>query len=254
MVRQFANLEELSRAAAEEFCWIARDAVAGRGVCTVALAGGSTPRCLYQLLAAEPYRKRVEWEHIEFFWGDERAVPPDHKDSNFRMANEVFLEKLSIPKIRIHRLEAEGANRDAAAKGYEAEIARVFGVPVGGEPPAFDLALLGMGADGHTASLFPNTKALDETGHWVVAHQVPKLASDRVTMTPRILNAARRVLFLVAGADKADALARVLEGSREPRRLPAQLIQPTSGLVTWFVDRAAAAKLSPADGAERQIP
>lgn len=254
MIRRFSNLEELSRAAAEGFCRIAREAIAARGCCTVVLAGGSTPRRLYELLAAEHYRRRVEWDRVEFFWGDERAVPPDHQDSNFRMAREALLEPLAISQAHIHRIEAERTDRDAAASDYEDEIARVFGVPGGGAPPAFDLVLLGMGTDGHTASLFPNTEALGETRHWVVSHHVPALATDRTTLTPRILNAARYLLFVVAGGDKADALAQVFAGPRDPRRLPSQMIQPTSGVVMWFVDETAVAKLARVEGVERQLP
>ena len=254
MIRRFSNVEELSQAAAEEFCRIACDAIAARGRCTVVLAGGSSPRRLYELLGAESYRRQLEWDRVDFFWGDERAVPPDHQDSNFRMAREALLEPLAISQAHIHRIEAERDDRDAAARDYEDKIARVFGVPEGGAPPAFDLVLLGMGADGHTASLFPNTEALGETRRWVVSHHVPALATNRTTMTPRILNAARYLLFLVAGGDKADALARVLEGPRDPRRLPSQTIQPTSGVLMWFVDGTAAAKLALADSVGGQLP
>jgi 6-phosphogluconolactonase len=241
-IRTFAGAEALAEAAAQEFVRCAREAIAARGRFTVALSGGSTPRRYYQLLAGEPFRDQVNWNRIEFFWGDERCVPPDHPDSNYGMAREAMLSHLPIPAEHIHRLEGERADRDAAARDYEAVISRVFGVATGGEPPAIDLNLLGMGANGHTASLFPYTKALDETARWVVANFVPELNADRLTMTRPMLNRSREVLFVVAGADKAEPLAEVLTGPPDPKRLPAQLIQPAESLV-WFVERAAAAHL-----------
>src|SRR6516162_10300922 len=170
----FPDVESLSEAAADEFVRCARQAVADRGRFMVALSGSSTPRRLYQLLAAQPYRAQVDWDRVEFFWGDERCVPPDSPDSNYRMANEAMLAHLPIPADHIHRIEAERSDREAAARDYEAVLARVFGVGASGTPPALDLVLLGMGPDGHTASLFPNTQALDETTRWVVANHVPQ--------------------------------------------------------------------------------
>jgi 6-phosphogluconolactonase len=242
-LRQFADPEELSEAAAGEFCRIACQAIAERRRCVVVLTGGSTPRRLYELLTTDRYRHRVAWDRVEFFWGDERAVPPDDRDSNFRMADDVLLEPLAIPSAHIHRIEGERNDLNAAALAYEREIARVFGVLPDGPPPAFDLVLLGMGADGHTASLFPGTDVSAESPRWVVPQYAPAIVANRVTMTPRLLNAARHVMFLVAGTEKADALALVLEGARDPQRLPAQMIEPTSGVVVWFVDRGAAARL-----------
>jgi 6-phosphogluconolactonase len=241
-IRLFADVESLGEAAAHEFVRCAREAIAARGRFTVALSGGSTPRRSYQLLAAEPLRTQVDWECVEIFWGDERCVPPDHPDSNYRMAREAMLEHLPIPAEHIHRLEAERADREAAARDYETTIARVFDVTIGGQPPAFDLILLGMGPDGHTASLFPHTKALDETTRWVVVNFVAKFNTDRLTLTRPIINRAREVLFLVAGADKAERLAEVLTGPADPGRLPSQSIQPDGQLV-WFVERVAAARL-----------
>src|SRR5438034_5611470 len=197
-IRHFADAEAVSRAAAEEFVRGARDAVAARGMFTVAMAGGSTPRRLYQLLADAPFRSQVDWSKVQFFWGDERGVPPDHKDSNYRMANEALLQKLALPAGQIHRMPAERADRDAAARDYQAEIARAFGVSPQGEPPVFDLVLLGMGPDGHTASLFPHTEALKDRTRWVVPNYVPKFDAWRLTMTPLILNRAGAVIFLVA--------------------------------------------------------
>jgi 6-phosphogluconolactonase len=241
-IRVFADVESLGEAAAHEFVRAAREAIAARGRFTVALSGGSTPRRLYQLLASDPFRTQVDWDRVEFFWGDERCVPPDHPDSNYRMAREAMLSHLPIPDEHIHRLEGERADRDAAARDYEAVLARVFGVQVGGEPPALDLNLLGMGTNAHTASLFPYTKALDEMTRWVVANFVPELHTDRLTMTRPMLNHSRQVLFLVAGADKAEPLAEVLTGPYDPKRLPSQLIQPDGQLV-WFIERSAAARL-----------
>lgn len=242
-LRQFADLEELSEAAASEFCRIVCQAIAESGRAVVTLSGGSTPRRLYELLATDRYRHRVAWDRVEFFWADERAVPPDRRDSNFSMADDVLLEPLAIPRAHIHRIEGERNDLDAAALAYQREIARVLGVLPDGPPPAFDLVLLGIGVDGHTASLFPGTDVSAESTRWVVPQYAPAIAANRVTMTPRLLNAAQHAMFLVAGTEKADALALVLEGVRDPQRLPAQMIEPTSGVLMWFVDRAAAARL-----------
>ncbi len=242
IIRIFPDVEALSQAAAVEFVRCAGEAVAARGRFTVALSGGSTPKRLYQLLTTEPYRSQTDWGRVEVFWGDERCVPPDHKDSNYRMAREAMLAQLPIPAEHIHRMEAERADREAAARDYETVLARVFGVSSGGEPPPFDLLLMGMGPDGHTASLFPHTQALDETRRWVVPNHVPQLNTDRMTMTRPILNRGREVLFLVAAADKAERLAEVLAGPADPKRLPSQSIQPEGQLV-WFVESAAAARL-----------
>jgi 6-phosphogluconolactonase len=239
----FADVEALSKAAAFAFVRWAGEAVAARGRFTVALSGGSTPKRLYELLAAEPSRSQIDWGRIEFFWGDERCVPPDHKDSNYRMAREAMLAHLPIPAEHIHRIQAERSDREAAARDYEAVLARVFGIGRGGEPPALDLILLGMGPDGHTASLFPHTKALEETQRWVVPNHVPQLNTDRLTLTRPILNRGRKVLFLVAGADKAERLAEVCAGPADPKRLPAQSIRPPQGELIWFVESAAAARL-----------
>ena len=245
IVRIFPDAEAVSRAAAEEFIRRAAKAIAARGRFTVALSGGSTPKRLYELLAEPPLRSQVDWGRVEVFWGDERCVPPDNKESNYHTAREAMLSRLQFPPERVHRMEAERPDRDAAARDYQAVVARTFGVAADGPPPAFDLILLGMGPDGHTASLFPDTAALDETTRWVVVNHVPKFAADRLTMTYPILNGAREVLFLVAGADKADRLVEVLEGPPDPRRLPSQRVRPANGLLAWYVDRQAAARLTP---------
>lgn len=234
---EVTDAEELSRRAAEEFVRRAH----GRRF-SVALAGGSTPRRLYQLLADAPYREQVDWTQVELFFGDERTVPPDHADSNFRMANEALLARLDLPGRQIHRMAAEHDDLDAAAAAYANEIGKVLG----GTPPAFDLVLLGMGRDGHTASLFPGTAALSETRRWVVPNLVPQLNTRRLTLTVPILSHAACLLFLVAGSEKREALAAVLEGPRAPDRFPSQLIRPERGELLWLVDRAAAAGLSEA--------
>ncbi len=242
-IRTLADAEDVSRTAAAEFARIGREAIQARGRFIVALSGGSTPRRLYELLSNPPFRGQLEWPFVEFFWGDERAVPPDHPDSNFRMAREAMLAKLDLSDSRVHRIEAERADRTEAARDYQAEIARICGASAEGEPPRLDLVLLGMGPDAHTASLFPSTEALKEKERWVVANFVPKLAAERLTLTPVILNRAANVIFLVAGDDKADALAEVLEGPPDPERLPTQLIRPESGKLLWLVDRTAASRL-----------
>jgi 6-phosphogluconolactonase len=180
---------------------------------------------------------------VEVFWGDERCVPPTHADSNYRMAKEALLDLVPIPAERVHRMAGESPDPAAAAAAYEAEIARVLGGSPGGAPPALDLVLLGMGADGHTASLFPGTTALGERRRWVVANHVPKLGVDRVTLTWPILNRAAHVFFLVVGADKAAVLREVLEGPPAVERLPSQGIRPEAGRLVWICDRLAAGAL-----------
>jgi 6-phosphogluconolactonase len=236
--------EAVARAAAERWVTRAREAVAARGRFAVALSGGSTPRTLFQLLARDPYRGQVAWDRVEVFWGDERCVPPTHQDSNYRMAKEAMLDAVPVAAARVHRIPAERDDHAAAAADYEAEIARVLGGSAGGPPPAFDLVLLGMGPDGHTASLFPGTTALAERRHWVVANHVPKFKADRITLTYPILNRGAEVAFLVAGADKAAVLREVLEGPPDLERLPSQGIRPEAGGPVWLVDRAAAAQLT----------
>jgi 6-phosphogluconolactonase len=234
----------VARTGAERFAALAREAVQARGRFTVALSGGSTPKALFQLLAREPFRSAVPWDRVELFWGDERCVPPDHADSNYRMTRESLLDAVPITPARTHRIEAEKDDHAAVATAYEAEIARVLGGTPGGTPPVFDLVFLGMGPDGHTASLFPGTTALGERRRWVVANHVPKFKADRITLTYPILNRAARVVFLAAGADKASVLHEVLEGPPALERLHSQGIRPDAGELAWLVDRAAAAQLT----------
>lgn len=253
-IRRFRDAEHVSLAAAEEFVRLAHWAIAARGRFAVALSGGSTPRRLFQILAGPPFRGQVNWPKVEFFWGDERSVPPDHKDSNYRMASEAMLKSLGIAEAKIHRIQAERSDREAAAKDYQAEIARVFGVSPDGPPPAFDLVLLGMGPDGHTASLFPHTTALKETTRWVVPNFVQKFDTYRLTMTYPILDKAAQVLFLVAGDDKTAVLKEVLEGPPDAERLPSQAIRTSPGKLVWYLDDAAARQLKNDRNAVKMAP
>lgn len=243
-IQVLADLEAVSTRGAEEFLGCAQEAIAQRGRFLVALTGGSTPRRLYQMLAEDPLRTQLDWGRVQFFWGDERCVPPDHADSNYRMAHEALLSQLSIGPEQVHRMEGERPDLDQSARDYQNTLARVFGVASEGEPPAFDLILLGMGSDGHTASLFPHTQALHEKDRWVVANEVPQHSTHRLTMTYPLLNRGRQVLFMVTGAQKSSTLREVLEGPSDPERLPSQRLQPTQGKLTWLVDTAAAAELS----------
>jgi 6-phosphogluconolactonase len=235
--------DALFQAAASEFFLRAIDAVNATGRFTVALSGGSTPRGLYRLLATDPaWRDQLPWQNMHFFWGDERHVPPEHADSNFRMANEALLSVAPVPAANVHRMHGEAANAADAAREYEDELHEAFGLKAG-EVPRFDLILLGLGPEGHTASLFPGTRALTENERLVVSNWVGKLFADRITLTPPVLNNAACVMFIVSGPDKATALKGILEGPYEPDQLPAQLVNPTSGRLVWLLDRAAAQDL-----------
>jgi 6-phosphogluconolactonase len=232
------DAEEVARRVAARFAEVARESVRERGSFSVALAGGSTPRGVYELLASDPWRDEDFWPKTHVFFGDERAVPPDHADSNYRMVSETLLARLPIPPQNIHRMRGEG-DATANASLYEDELRSFFGEV---EWPRFDLVMLGMGEDGHTASLFPSTRALRESGAWASANWVDKLHAWRITLTAKAINHARHVLFVVTGAAKAEALAGVLEGRGEPEQLPARFIQP-AGTLEWFIDHAAAGKL-----------
>ncbi|MBM3262726.1 MAG: 6-phosphogluconolactonase [candidate division Zixibacteria bacterium] len=233
--------EALARQAAYEIVRLANQAINKTGRFTVALAGGNTPRKLYETLTGDPYRNQVLWSNVEFFWGDERCVPPDHADSNYRMALEALLSQVSVDMGLVHRMWGEMQDAVEAAAAYEALIRDRFELSPG-KWPRFDLILLGMGDDGHTASLFPGTAAIHETERMVVGHHVPKLGVDRITMTPPLLNGAYEVFFLVNGAAKAGVLKEVLEGPFQPDIYPSQIVQPQGRLV-WLVDRAASARL-----------
>lgn len=241
-IRIFSDPEQLGRAAGEEFLRRARSAVGQCGRFTVALSGGSTPRRVFRELAAADGRgEPVPWDRIHLFWGDERAVAPDHPDSNFGSARDILLSRIEIPDQNIHRIPTELEPGEAAA-AYEGQLRGFFGLR-GEEFPRFDLILLGMGEDGHTASLFPDTPALRETRRLVVANRVEKIEATRITLTFPVLNGAACVLFLVTGTGKAETLREVLRGRPRPDRLPAQAVRPGSGELLWWVDAAAAAKL-----------
>lgn len=234
------DLVDLSRKAAAEFARLANESSAAAGRFVVALSGGSTPRALYSLLAGAEFQSQVPWDRVHFFWGDERCVAPDHPESNYRMAFETLLSKAPVPEKNIHRIEAEFAP-DFAAAGYERTIRDFFRLS-DSDWPRFDLIFLGLGDDGHTASLFPGSEALNERHRLVVAVYNEKLKSHRVTLTLPVLNRAANIFFLVAGASKAQILRDVLEG-KSSKDLPARQIVPLSGKVFWFVDQAAAACL-----------
>jgi 6-phosphogluconolactonase len=247
----YRDAEEVALKAARRFARLADQYVVGCGRFTVALSGGSTPRAMNSFLAAPPFLDTVPWSSIYFFWGDERCVPPDHPDSNYRMARETLLSKVPVPEDNIFRIPAENPDPDRAAEEYETTLRHVFArlapktstAPLA-TVPRFDLVLLGMGADGHTASLFPDTPALHADDRVVTANYVEKLNAHRITLTARTINNARNVTFLVAGEDKAEALKQVLEGSYQPETYPSQLIQPQNGSLLWMADEAAARLLS----------
>ena len=243
-VRRLTTPQDLFQAAAEEVIRSATDAVAKRGRFTIALSGGSTPRNLYTLIAANA-STTLPWSQMFFFWGDERHVPPDSPDSNYRMAKETLLSKVPIPPANIFPVPAENPDAGQVAEAYEQTLRKFFAVAPG-EFPRFDLILLGMGPDGHTASLFPETAALQEKSRLVVANWVEKLGGSRITFTLPLLNSARCVAFLVSGTDKAAALHEVLEGNAPAEKYPSRLVQPSDGKLIWFVDRAAASELSTA--------
>jgi 6-phosphogluconolactonase len=239
-IRVVPDAAALARAGAEEFAQRAREAAGAGGRFTVALSGGSTPRALYALLAEDAaLRNQIAWERTQVFWGDERPVPPGHPDSNYRMARETLLSRVPVPPDNIHRIRGEDADPSAAARDYEETMRKHFR-PKEGELPRFDLVLLGLGPDAHTASLFPGSDALGETKRWVVANRVERLDTVRITLTAPVLNAAASVVFLVSGEDKAPALKQVLEGPHDPNRFPAQMIHPHRGSLLWLLDRPAA--------------
>ena len=236
-----ASTQEVSRLAAEQFVLLAVKAVRDQGLFTVALAGGSTPRSLYDLLAndKEPYRAQLSWERMHFFWGDERHVPPDHADSNYRMASEAMLARVPVPLENVHRINSENTDAAKAADEYEQTLREFFRLGEG-QLPRFDLTLLGMGLDGHIASVFPGSDVINEKNRLVAALWVEKFKSYRITLTPPVLNNAAIVMFLVSGREKAKVLQEVLEGEHQPERFPAQLIRPNKGKLLWLVDQEAA--------------
>ena len=242
-IHVYPTSQALLEAAAQHLLDHARQAIETRNSFTIALAGGSTPKGLYAMLAAPPFRSQLDWTKIRFFWGDERHVPPDHADSNYRMAHEALLSHLPISMAHVHRVPSELPDAQTVADQYEAVLRKQFAVS-GPEIPRFDFILLGMGPDGHTASLFPGTKAVHETNRLVAAPWVERLQTSRITFTPVLLNHARQVTFLICGHAKADTLHAVLEGPFQPDALPAQVIGPRAGTLTWFVDQEAAGALT----------
>jgi 6-phosphogluconolactonase len=238
-IRISADCQHLFRDAAGEFVKIAASAVQRNGHFTVALAGGSTPRNLYSLLASD-FRSAVPWAQTLFFWGDERHVPPDNPESNYRMAYEAMLSKVPVPSENIYRVAAENSDAAVAAENYERDLIKAFALAPGAFP-RFDLILLGMGPDGHTASLFPGSAGLAETKKLVIANWVEKFKTYRITFTFPVLNNAGCAMFLASGSDKAAMLKDVLVGHAQPP-YPAQLVTPKERLL-WMIDRPAAGDL-----------
>ena len=246
-IRVFDEPTALPNAGAALFIDTVLKSAATHDRVSVALAGGSTPKALYTDIAGLADESVVPWSRVHFFWGDERHVPPDHPDSNTRMAKETLLDRVPVAAAQIHRIKAEMPDPDDAAADYESELLEFFRLEPG-EWPRFDLVLLGLGADAHTASLFPGTTALREQSRLVVAARVAQLGVDRITLTAPVINHAARVAFLVAGESKAEAVAAVIDGPWQPDRHPAQLIEPADGDLIWLLDAAAASKLSPRGG------
>ena len=239
MIQIFKDSTELTQAAAEQFVAAAQEAVAQKGKFTVALTGGSSPVQLHKLLAQSPYKEQVPWEQTYIFWGDERWVPLTDDKSNAKMAFDTLLNLVPIPKDHIFPMFGDGEPEEFALD-YEKLLQQHFSQ----EAPQFDLILLGMGDDGHTASLFPGTQVLSENSRWVQAYYLKPQSMYRITLTAPIINQAKKIIFLTFGQNKANALYEVLEGNRNPGQYPSQLIQPQKGEVLWFVDEAAASKLS----------
>lgn len=232
--RVYASPEALARALAEFVVETGKAAIAARGSFAISLAGGTTPKAAYALLGAQPYAGELDWSKTQIFFGDERCVPPDDAQSNYRMAREAFLDAVEVPHENVHRIEGERDPVDAADR-YRAELKRTLG-----DEPRFDLVLLGMGPDGHTASLFPGSDPLEDDDVLVRAVYSTSQRQWRVTLTPRVLNGARIVAFAVEGAGKAAMVARVRDGGYDPAQLPSQIIAPRDGLLLWLLDKAAA--------------
>jgi 6-phosphogluconolactonase len=241
----FASPDLLADAAADEFFRRALRKSNHGGAFHCALSGGSTPRLLFEQLANQGARIQLPpnfWDSVQFFWGDERDVPPDHPDSNYGAARKVLLDRITIPAQNIHRIRPESGGAVLAAAKYEREMKRLFALPEG-ELPRFDLIFLGMGEDGHTASLFPDSQALDESTHLVTAPWIAKLNCYRITFTLPVINHAACVIFLISGAGKAKVLRQVLSAEPSSTRVPAQSVRPSHGDLLWLVDRAAASEI-----------
>lgn len=251
-VRAYVDAEELALKAAHYFARLADQYVMGDGLFTVALSGGITPQAMFKLLAQEPFYSTVPWSEIHFFWADERCVPPAHADSNYRAASELLLSKVPVKPENIYRFNGEEAEPARAAEVYCMKLERFFSAGLAANRtitapitmfPRFDLVLLGLGADGHTASLFPHTAALAEQEQIAVANEAPQLTQRRLTLTVPSINNARNVTFLVSGKEKSEVLRQVLMGPRRPEALPSQMIKPVNGTLLWLVDEAAASGL-----------
>lgn len=239
-----ADLDAMSRAAAETIVAHISESLQTRDLYSIALSGGSTPGRLYELLAHDAkLREQIPWNRVHFFWGDERHVPPSHPDSNYRMAYNALLSKVPIPPTNIYRIRAEESLAAKAAEDYEQEIQRFFKIEPG-QLPRFNCVLLGMGPDGHIASLFPGTPGLQETKRLVIANWVEKFQAYRVSLTVSVFNNADRIIFLVSGKEKADTVKTLLEDEIKSNCYPAQLIQPSDGLLIWFLDQSAAGRLT----------
>ncbi len=234
---------DVARSAASLFAATAAAAVKARGLARIAISGGQTPKAMFELLAdqAQPFRNQVPWDKLDLFWVDERCVPPNHQDSNYRMTDEALLSRVPLSPQRIHRMEGE-LDPEVAAARYESAIRNAFKLE-GAQTPTFDLIFLGMGDDGHAASLFPHTEALDNLSNIVTANHVPQKDTWRITLTWPVINQGREVVFLIAGEAKAEVLYNVFLGPYDPETLPSQLIRPASGRLNLLLDSAAAAKL-----------
>ncbi len=243
-IEVFPDREKLVPAAADYIVELSSQGITQSGKFSIALSGGSTPRPLYATLVSATYSRRIDWPKVHVFWGDERCVPSDSPQSNYKMARETMLDAVPIPATNIHRIHGE-ENPGKAALAYEQELRALFGVnPTDGSPRlGFDLVLLGMGENGHTASLFPGLPAVNEKERWVLAQYVEVASVWRITLTPVVINAAKNVLFIVSGAEKAERLRDVLEGPFQPEVLPAQIVKPARGRLLWLLDKAAAGRL-----------
>lgn len=245
-IKIYPDPAALTLAATDHIVAICNSALERKGWCSLVLSGGSTPKAIYALLRQDEVGAGLDWERIQVFWGDERAVPPDHPDSNYRMAWEALLSQVPIPKANIHRMHGE-IDPTEAASDYEWEIRRVFHAERRKTPVVFDLVLLGMGEDGHVASLFPGSSALAESERWVAAveHTLPPPPTvTRISLTLPIINSAQRVMFIVAGKDKAKSLRQIIEDPEAKRSLPAGLVEPKHGMLLWLLDGGAASLLN----------
>jgi 6-phosphogluconolactonase len=238
-IEVLSDLEALSFRAASIFVNASRSSMASKKRFVVAVSGGTTPRRLYALLGSETYRDQVDWQHVHFFWADERCVPKEDEASNFKMASDTLLSRVALPDKNIHRIKGEEAP-DQAARDYEEEMKRFF---EGSERPGFDLVILGMGEDGHTASLFPGSRSIEETVRLAIPVYLGEPKKDRISLTLPVLNNADQILFLVAGVSKAAVLSEILGDGKRKGGFPAGLIRPAHGNITWLIDQEAAAKL-----------